>query len=428
MHKKVLIISNNSFSKVSNNGKTYEAIFSKFDKENISQLFFSENEEPDLNYCKNYFKITDKDVLLNFITFSKKRSGKLNDLMGEKIDEKKAMFNSNSSYFFNFFQKKADLLILFRDFLWSFNSWKTPQLKKWLKETNPDVIFFVGGPMKFPYNISNWVSKFLNKPVAVYFTDDYILYPISRNILDRFVIYRAKKFYKELIELSDARFTIGELMSKEYKIFFGKDFYSIMNSVSISKNDVFIKSEKTNSKPIISYFGGLHLNRWQMISRLGSLFKNEFIINVYSIYQPNKEILESFDENGVRFCGGVISDELKRKIDESDILLHVESDDHYNRNLTKLSVSTKIPEYLISGKLVLGFGPADIASMKVLSDNEVGVVISSELNNEDIVNFKVLLKDVDVRNEIGKNGFLYAKEKFDINKNSDTFKKILESL
>lgn len=425
---KVLIISNNSFSKTSNNGKTYEAIFSKFEKENISQIFFSENEEPDLNYCDKYFKITDKDVLLNLITFSNKYGKKLNNVeVASQANSENVLFNSKSSRLFQIFQKKADALVLFRDVLWKFNTWKTPQLKNWLKEIDPDVIFFVGGPMKFPYEIVKWICTFIDKPFAVYFTDDYILYPVSRNILDRIVKQRARKFYKEMISLSSARFTIGEVMSQEYKNYFGRDFYSIMNSVEVNDNKIDI-NYSGKIKPNISYFGGLHLNRWQMISKLGSLFKNDFTINVYSIYQPEEEVLSSFKKNGIQFCGGVIDEELKRKIHESDILLHVESDDIYNRNLTKLSVSTKIPEYLIAGKLVLGFGPSDIASMRVLSDNNIGIVISSDCDNNEIVKYITLIKNVEIRNGFAQRGLSYAKNHFDMNKNAQTFKKIIENL
>jgi hypothetical protein len=47
---KVLVISHNSFSKSSNNGKTLEALFSEFRRDNIYQLFFNDSEELDWDF------------------------------------------------------------------------------------------------------------------------------------------------------------------------------------------------------------------------------------------------------------------------------------------------------------------------------------------------------------------------------------------
>ena len=62
---------------------------------------------------------------------------------------------------------------------------------------------------------------------------------------------------------------------------------------------------------------------------------------------------------------------------DADAFLHIESDDESYCSLTKLSVSTKIPEYLISSRLVIGYGPVYLASMKLLKDNNIGIVISN---------------------------------------------------
>ena len=422
--KKVLIISNNSFSKTSNNGKTYEAIFSKFRKDNLAQLFFSENEDPDMEYCERYFKVTDQDVLKNLIKFTKSNG---NPVIYIKENKNVDSITVNQSLLFNFFKKRADMLIYLRDVLWSFNSWKTPQLKKWLRDFNPDLIFFVAGPMTFPHKITKWIAEFLDIPIVLYFTDDYVIYPKSRNLMDTLVKYRANKIYKKTIKLSISRFTIGELMSYEYEKYFGTQFNSIMNSIEIKSNSQVIEL-RANENYLISYFGGLHLNRWKMISRLSKIAGDDFTFNVYSMEQPTEEVLIEFKNCNVNFCGGLVGLELEKKILESDVLLHVESDNEYYRSLTKLSVSTKIPEYLISGRMILGFGPEELASMRVLSDNNLGLVISSDLNDDMILEQINILRDISLRNEFGLRAQEYARDKFDKNQNAESFKKYIEKL
>ena len=108
------------------------------------------------------------------------------------------------------------------------------------------------------------------------------------------------------------------------------------------------------------------------------------------------------------------------------MLLHVESDDDYNRLLTKLSISTKIPEYLISGRLVIGFGPTDVASMKILSSNNIGIVLSSEIS-KDVLREELdkIVTNFELRKKIGKRGYDYAVENFNNQIIAEDFKKRL---
>ena len=63
-------------------------------------------------------------------------------------------------------------------------------------------------------------------------------------------------------------------------------------------------------------------------------------------------------------------------MEETDVLVHVESFDAYCKAKTSLSISTKIPEYLSSKRLILAIGPDDIASMEYLKN--VAYCINSE--------------------------------------------------
>ena len=124
--------------------------------------------------------------------------------------------------------------------------------------------------------------------------------------------------------------------------------------------------------------------------------------------------MAEFERTGVRYCGGVTGKVLKGKIYGSDILLHIESDNKYMRRLTSLSVSTKIPEYLVSGRPILGFGPAEVASMKLLTDNNVGFFISSEDSDSKITEkLSRLIRDFELRKKLGTNGYEYATLNFD---------------
>ena len=55
---KVLVVATNSFSKTENNGKTLCSFFSNFNPENIAQLYFGVGENPYIEFCNNYYRVT----------------------------------------------------------------------------------------------------------------------------------------------------------------------------------------------------------------------------------------------------------------------------------------------------------------------------------------------------------------------------------
>ncbi len=421
-NKKVLIIAHNSFSKVSNNGKTLESIFGDFSKKNIAQVFFSENEDPDFDFCDNYFKITDSDVLKNLIK-GNHDCGRQIKIKTENKDSKNIKKNQ-PSLLFRLAKSKSENLNFFRDMLWQFNTWKSPSFLRWIETFNPDVIFYVGGNFGFSHKIARFTSTHFKVPLVTYFTDDYLIHPINNNIFDAIQRKRMKNFYSKTIEQSSLCFAIGTSMANDYTEYFNKKFFPLMNSVE--KQDYLPYLNRNNLT--ISYFGGLHLERWKMLVRFAKLLPSG-VLNVYSISKPEEAILEQFTKANIVYKGAVDGQNLKNAILDSDLLLHVESDDKFYRSLTKLSVSTKIPEYLISGRPIIGFGPIEVASMKILEDNNIGFAIDSKIDDSNIkMNLENIIKDFDLRQKIGLMGHEFAVQNFDNDKISKEFKNKLEKL
>lgn len=422
-NKKILVIAHNSFSDVLNNGKTLESLFKNFKKENLAQLFFSENESPDFDFCDNYFKVTDIDVAKGILK-SREFCGKQIFKASENITMAQRQ-KGTIVKLFDVAKKYADKITLFRDYLWGLKTWKSKNLFQWIENFNPQAIFYVGGDSGFSHEISVFLSKKYNIPLAVYFTDDYLIFPKYRNPIDYLQRQRMKNFFAKSVGHASLCYAIGDLMAKEYTNHFKKEFLPIMNSIEIQE---YVPYNESNKKIVFSYFGGLHLNRWKMLAKFAEALP-EGVVNVYSIAKPDQQIAERFKEAGIIFKGAVSGDNLQKAILESDVLLHVESDDDYNRSLTKLSVSTKIPEYLMSGRMVIGFGPKDVASMQIISQNEVGLVMSSNLTKNELSSeLKKIVEDYEFRKEIGKKGYDFAIKHFNNQIIAEDFKKRMEEM
>ena len=203
-------------------------------------------------------------------------------------------------------------------------------------------------------------------------------------------------------------------MANDYSIHFKKNFEVLINSVDFS--DYHYKSTDRQNNLVLSYFGSLHSGRDKMLFKFANIIfsKNtNIVINLYSTDSLSNFTIKKFQSVGINFMGQLYNDDLKNAILESDILLHIESDIATNVNKTFYSISTKIPEYLLSKKPILAFGPLNIASFKLLSNNNIGYVIPSNINIDLIKEkFSKFINDENLRLKITTNGFNYAKEFF----------------
>ena len=366
--KRVLIISHNSFSKTHNNGKTLSAIFSAFKREELCQLYFTPIGRPDYERCIDYYLISDRDALLSI--FRRRYCGtqlsKEPDILTTgtpSTNKKKSRPNNAKKYL--------------RTVIWMLSSWYKGGLKDWIAVQKPDVIFYVGGDGVFSHRIAINLSKKLNLPLATYFTDDYIINPPS-NCYNKLL----KRVYKRTIYHSEKLFAIGKKMADDYTAYYNRVFMPIMNIVDIPLKEEW-KAHQENSLTI-NYFGGLHLGRVEEIIRFARFIlsnvkdnlKKSYSIGIYSFSGLSEVEFRELEELGIDFHQGVTGSELVEAMRNTDILLHVESVKEEFHSLTKLSVSTKIPEYMCLTKPIIAFGPADVASFSVVAEATLEMVVN----------------------------------------------------
>lgn len=423
-YPKLLVISHNTFSSTLNNGKTYSSIFKGWPKEKIAQLFF-QNEIPDFDVCENYYHITDEDMIKG----SKMIAGKKIDK--SKVDEIKKTISPIHSYA----RKKPKPIFSFaRNLVWSTNKWDNDKLNKWLEAFKPEVIFFVGGSNSFSYKITNKIADKFNIPVYLYFTDDYIT-PIKT--IDPFWwvnYYWLKKELKKLLVDVKKIFVIGEDMGKEFSDKLNKECISIMNAVNIDDYLVKrVKKKKYNNSIELAYFGGLHLNRWKTLFMIAdSLYEIDsedgikMTINIYTGTLLEEKLLNKFNEHpNINFKGSVTEKEIVDEMQKYDVLVHVESFDQEMISKTRLSISTKIPEYLASGKVLLGVGPSELSSIKYLKKLDF-VYIIDKYDRETI---KLKLREIANQknnfDEIGTQGIVIAKLNHSIENNKDIIRQVI---
>ena len=400
---KVLVIAANPFSDINNNGKTLKSIFSSLPKDSLFELYFrpQDNVIADGDFAKSFYAVSELDIARSIMTFSKTCGGEQN--LKNVMDYSKT---TQKSYI-----KLAKCPLkncnILRSFLWKSRRWDNDEFKNWYKSCNPDIVFALLGPPGPLFTIAEDISSNLDIPLAIYFTDDYLInWPYNR-----FQRKMAIKAFHKIVSLSSARFCIGDMMCKEYSLLFGKDFDPIMNSVIAEPYNI---PKLSNKKYRMSYFGSLWLDRWKMLAKISEIVGDAADIYIYSSSELNDDMKVALTRSNVYIHKPVLGDEYKNAIQISDVLLHVESDSSECRKKTALSVSTKIPEYLMSSKPILAYGPLEVASLKLLRDNEIAKVVSSEADivdsQKEILSF---ISDVEYQATLSVRAHDYAMKNFD---------------
>ena len=380
---KVLIVSNNVISNTNNMGKTLKAYFSAFGPEELAQFYIHAQRPTDRSICQNYYRFTDLDALKSIV--SPGRRGKVfraadivedDSAVGEDMGRARVLYDVGS--------RKTPLMHLGRNLVWRLGRWFTPELKVWLNEVSPDVIFFASGDSVFMYDIALRFAEYLQVPLITSCYDDYYVYDINENrafagLLHRALLRRARRVFARSVFAT----TVCETMAVAYSELFGTPCHVLYTGAKESGLPLNPEGRQ------ISYLGNLSLDRYRQLMDMGRALQQlerreePTGIDVYSGTQDGKIIAELTAAPGIRFHGAVSPEEVQRVMARSMAVIHTESFGEKYQNRVRFSVSTKIAESLMSGPCLLAYGARGIASFDYLAENRAAFVIDRPEQLED---------------------------------------------
>ena len=369
---KVLVISHPSISTQNNMGKTLVTLLSSFEKAELRQLYV-QPMCPDVDLCQSYYRITDTDALRSVFGSKSKPVGKV--LTYQENDEAKAT-ESNGGWqrkAYSVGRKRTCGIYIARNMVWKLSRWYSEVLKDWLRDFRPDVIFFASGDYRFAYDITYRISCDLNIPIIMYCCDDYYLHPSNSGaFLSRYVHKNLMKGVRRCISRSVGIITICEEMAKAYRSLFDKPIYTVYTGSSTA-------GEADPDGRGIVYLGNVGLDRYRSLVDIGRALKrldSDMRLEVYSGETDEKILGELTEENGIVFHGSVNSQEMNRIISDSRLVVHTESFTPEMIGRVRYSVSTKIADLLASGRCIFAYGPAEVASVRYLRDNDAACVVT----------------------------------------------------
>ncbi len=377
-YPRLLVLSNNSFSKSNSNGRTLGSLLYGWPKERIAQFCIS-TDGPDFDICGNYYCVTDGDVLKSILKFSPAHRRKLNGTQ-----------HINSNYVGGKKRfKKTALNMLCRNFAWELGLWKGKEFKEWILNFKPEIVLLQSGDSFFMHDLARIISMQTGANLAVFNTEaaylfkrDYflpdasiiekILFPLYRKIYNR-------SFLKFMSKCEKAIYG-NLLLQRDYKKAIPKHCDSI---VIYTASDIkFSKKSFDKDTLYFSYLGNMGFYRPKALAIVGKVLQSispDYYLDVYGSPQneENERLLVS--SPGIRFHGQIEYEEVKKVMQESDILFHVEFESQEYSESLKYGFSTKIADSITSKRIFVLYAPINIAGSQYIKESGAGVFCENEI-------------------------------------------------
>lgn len=413
---KILILSSTPWTKDNSFGNSFSNIFEGLEDIEIANIYCKYGK-PETDLVSKFFQITEKSMFRN-LKNPKVPSGQ--EVFVEKTDNSDIVEPKSADL-----ARKKRWIVMFwaRDLIWQIGRWKSPELKKFIDDFNPDIIFQPVYYVRHMNRIANFIKKYTGVPMYGYVSDDvYTLKQFSLSPLywiNRFLC-RAK--VRKVVKQCEILYTISEIQRSEYEKIFKVPCKILTKSANFDEP---AQVKEQYNKPLqLVFTGNIGTNRWKSLAIIADALKEinadsvKAEMKIYTGTPLTDEMKKSLNVNNAsQIMGFVSSSEIPKIQSDADMLIHVESADFKSKLAVRQSFSTKIVDYLKMARPILAIGPKDVASIEHLYRNDCAIVAD---NKEDLVKkLNSVLSDETKLTEIALRGYECGKKyhnKADYNK------------
>lgn len=419
-YPRTLVISNNSFSKTSSNGRTLRNFFIGWPKDRLAQFCIS-TVVPDYDLCDNYYLVTDKSALEGF-----RRCKKAKRCIIEKCEKTEGNTVIGGKVVF-----KTPWLVLLRQIVWSNKRWKSREFRRWLDEFNPDIIVVMNTDAPFILDLAADVSKSKNIPLVMFNTEGFYLFKkcyLNRskyfnNLL--FSIFQRiyKRHFQKVMKRVSTCIYCNSMLQDDYTKVFKVKSIVLYTGSSLE----FDSSNLHVENPTFSYLGNFGFNRPDALIEVADVLQSinpNYKLDIYGKI-PKPEIEQRFKESkGIDYKGMISYDEVIKVMYASTILFHAEVQSENLQESLKYGFTTKIADSISCGHPFVMYSSPNIAGAKYLFETGAGWHTKDK---EDLKKIIVsILKDDNQRMKILKKAKETAETNHRMDRITQRFKEVLE--
>lgn len=259
--------------------------------------------------------------------------------------------------------------------LWAANSGLLEKsLRRVIEGIGPDFVYLHVGSYWIA-KVSAMACKRLKVPMVLHVTDDFVSGLYAKSAWEPILRPLARKWFGEAVRHADLNLAISPGMAAEFAGQYGGVWDWCTTLVDPEEYDP--SPRESDSFFRIVYAGSLGLNRADSLSALAygveqltSQYGKKVVVDVWCSEADKRAVLRRHPRHAevLNFCGWAKPADLPRIFHNADLLVHLESFRQKEMMFTRLSLSTKISQYLMSGRPVLAIAPEGLASVGVLQE------------------------------------------------------------
>ena len=392
---RILLVLNNCLSQHNANGRTMLRLLSGIPKDKISQIF-TYSETADTMLCGASLRITNRDVAISH--FKKPVC-----TMTDADNPVETTIHSSGL-------GKNAITMLLRDIVWDHSPRIHRMALKWARRQKPDMILLQVGDASLQISIALYLAHHLRIPLITYNTEDYYFkkHDYMRRTEQPGIAYRVfhRRFCRAYNRLMKAH-PVCLYNCVGLKEIYDRTFGNCGEVVYCGSDFEPVKSVREDGA--ILYAGNLGVGRHTTLIALGKALQRIDVslrINVYGD-APVKVSQALRSAPGISYHGVVSYEEVRNKIAQSRLLVHVESFDPFTAMDTKYAFSTKIADYMMSGIPILYCGPLSGEGAAYLAGNDMAFIVSDQSQAEETL--RTALQDKIRREYIAANALRMAR-------------------
>lgn len=373
---RILVITVASWnSKVGSN--TWTSLLKNYDSENIANICIRD-EIPDNKICSRYFAISENKVLKSILNRGLKTG---REIIPEIAEDNSEDLNVHNERYQKVQKNRRYSLLLARELVWKLGNWKTAELDAFLDSFKPDMILHSMEGYIHLNNIVEYAIKRTGAKAIGYIWDDNFTYKQSNKIGYKIYRFFQRKSLKSLAKKTSRFFAISDMTKEEADKFFGINCVVLTKPLSV---DPVVHYGEIEMPIKAVYTGKLAIGRDKTLARVvkaaEELNRNGTKIR-FDIY--TKTVLSDEMQNALNcdYCqlhDPVPQAEVLKIQRNSDMMLFVEDIDGKDAKAARLSFSTKITDYLSSGKCIFAVGCRDTAPMQYFIKNDAAIIATDD--------------------------------------------------
>ena len=373
---RILIVSNSPLRSDNSFGNTFINIFEDIPDIEIANIYCKYGT-PQNNIGSKYYQITEKTLIDSFLKGTPSGKEVFQQVETEKkLDDGEATFNKMRKH------RKVPIFWA-RALIWKIFRWKTKELKKFVDEFQPELLFVPVYFSHYIHDINKFVKDRFNIPVLGYVSDDVY---IMDHYKGTFLLWLDKKIMrskmKKVFSWCETVYVISDVQKREYTEIFGDKFKILTKCADFSdENKPDFKEPGEVLKMV--YAGNISIGRYEILAELAKAVENinkdgkKFELDIYTLTPLTEKQENSLNSESVHLLPPVKYEKLREIQSAADILIHAESFDEHECLAVHQSFSTKIVDYLATNRCIFAIGSDYCSSIQYFINNQCGTVAKS---------------------------------------------------